>query len=407
MAEQRLAIGLLVLGAVIGGWIAGRLRLPPLVGMLLAGLALRNAAASLIAEIPDSWSVTLRLLALTVILLRAGLGLDLDALVRLRGAFLRLSFLPNLAEAATVAIVAGLLFDLPATWALLLGFVVAAVSPAVVVPGLLDLQGRGYGVAKGIPTMILAAASFDDVVAITGFGLSVSLLFAGGAEPSFLVVLVRAPLELGSGLGLGVVAGLICGLLINTAIWVRFSALFGFGLVAVFGGWLVGFTGGGSLAAITLAAVAARRWGSEGSGVAAGLGRVWLVAQPMLFGLIGAAVVLSTVEPSYVVTGLIVLAFGLMVRVAVGYSSVATAAFEHRERLFVALAWIPKATVQAAIGGLALDLAREQALGEQAEIYGTQVLTVAVLAILVTAPVGAVAIAKTGPRWLTRTSADD
>lgn len=400
MGDSLLSLIVLVAGSAAGGFVAGRVGLPPLVGMLLAGLGLRNLAADLVEAIPENWSVGLRLVALTVILLRAGLGLDLQALARLRGAFLRLSFLPNLAEAATVAVMAGLVFDFPVAWALLLGFVVAAVSPAVVVPGLLDLQNRGYGVAKGIPTMILAAASFDDVVAITGFGLSVSLIFAGSEEPSMALVLLRAPLELGLGLGVGVVAGLICGLFGRGAPWLRFATLAICGLGGVLGGWVVGFTGGGSLAALTVAAVAARQWRTGTAPVALALHRVWAVAQPLLFGLIGAAVALSAIESSYVTTGLLILVIGLVVRVSVSYWSVATSEFEARERLFVAVAWVPKATVQAAIGGLALDLARDQGSGPQYELYGTQVLTVAVLAILATAPLGAVAIAKTGPRWL-------
>lgn len=404
MAEQLLALSALLVCSVLGGLFIARLGLPPLVGMLLAGLGLRNLVPDLIERIPEDWSVALRLLALTVILIRAGLGLDLVALRRLRGPFLRLSFLPNLAEAAAVAFASAALFDLPATWAILLGFVIAAVSPAVVVPGLLELQSRGFGVAKGIPTMILAAASFDDVLAITGFGLSVSLLFTGADELSFAAVLLRAPLELAFGLGLGLAAGLFCGLAGRAAVGVRFLMLSVSGLAAVFGGWLIGFTGGGSLAAITVAAVAANRWAGDTAPVARQFGRVWLVAQPLLFGFIGAAVVLSVIETSYITTGLAVLAIGLVVRVLVSFGSVANADFLVRERLFVAVAWIPKATVQAAIGGLALDLAREQGLGPQAEIYGTQVLTVAVLAILATAPVGAVAIATAGPRWLQRQS---
>lgn len=399
------ALGLLVLAATAGGFIAKFFRMPPLLGMLVAGIIVRNAPGEPLAELPDDISVGLRLAALTVILLRAGLGLDLEALVRLKGSLVRLAFLPNLSEAATVAGVAVLLLELPPAWGLLLGFVVAAVSPAVVVPSLIELQSEGYGVRKGIPTMVLAAASFDDVLSITGFGAMLSIVFAGQGEGSVAGSLVRAPIELLLGIGIGVVAGLACGALAKAPAALRFAALAGLGFASVLAGWAVGFAGGGSLATMTMGAVAGRAWGASAAPVAMIASRVWAVAQPVLFGLIGAAVALSAIESSYIVRGLVVLAIGLAVRIAVTYASVSPDRFTTDERRFVALAWIPKATVQAAIGALALDLARQYESGALIESYGIQVVTIAVLAIIVTAPIGALAIARTGPRWLTRDDA--
>jgi solute carrier family 9B (sodium/hydrogen exchanger), member 1/2 len=400
--DATIALGLLLAAAYAGGWLAGRVGMPGLLGMLVAGLVVRNIPGGLLDGLPDDWSTVLRLVALTVILLRAGLGLDLDALLGLRGSLLRLSFLPNLTEAVTVAAVARVVLDMPLAWGLLLGFVVAAVSPAVVVPSLLDLQHRGYGVAKGIPTMILAAATFDDVVSITGFGAMVSIVFADQGEGGVVESLIRAPLELGVGLVVGLAAGLLCTATRRAPAWLRFAVLLGLGLAAVFGGWVVGFTGGGSLAAMTMGAVSGRAWGPTSEGVAIGLTRTWGVAQPILFGLIGAAVALDAIEPSYVWDGLVILAIGMVIRLVVTYLSASGSQFTDRERRFVALAWIPKATVQAAIGALALDLARQYDAGPQAELYGTQIVTIAVLAILATAPVGALAIAWSGPRWLER-----
>lgn len=398
--NEILALVLLFAAAVGGGWLAARFRMPPLLGMLVAGFVLRNVPGEWIEALPDSWSVVLRLVALSVILLRAGLGLNLDALRRLQAAFVRLAFLPNLAEAATVAVVSHFLLGLPPLWALLLGFVIAAVSPAVVVPSLLDLQLKGYGVAKGIPTMVLAAASFDDVLSITGFGICLSLLFGGQGDSSVVASLLRAPMELLLGLGGGVVIGLFCVYLRNAAAGLRFVLLLTFGLVAVFGGWALGLTGGGSLAAMTMGAVAARGWQEASAPVAKAMGHVWTFAQPLLFGLIGAAVVLAYIEPAYIIRGLLILLIGLVVRLTVSYLSVSGAGFSQPERRFVALAWLPKATVQAAVGALALDLARQYQAGTQAELYGIQVLTLAVLAIICTAPIGALAIAWSGPRWL-------
>lgn len=398
--NEILALVLLFLAAVGGGFVAQRLKMPPLLGMLIAGFLMRNFSGGLLEALPQSWSGMLRLVALTVILLRAGLGLNLDALRRLQGAFLRLSFLPNLAEAGTVAIVVYFILGMPLAWGILLGFVISAVSPAVVVPSLLDLQLRGYGVDKGIPTMVLAAASFDDVISISGFGLGLSFIFGGRSDTSVAASLLRAPLELLLGLGAGILIGLACIPLRKGPAWFRFTALLGLGLVAVFGGWALGFTGGGSLAAMTMGAVAARGWLETTAPVAKAMGRVWLVAQPILFGLIGAAVTLAYLEPAYIGIGLLILVISLTVRLTVSYFSVTGTDFNLQERLFVALAWLPKATVQAAIGAIALDLVRQYQLGAQAETYGIQVLTLAVLSIISTAPIGALAIAWSGPRWL-------
>ncbi len=402
LVHEMAALALLFLSAAGCGWVASRVRMPPLLGMLVAGFLLRNLPGELLQALPERWSVALRLFALTVILLRAGLGLNLAALQRLQGAFLRLAFLPNLAEALTVAVVSYVLLGLPLLWGLLLGFVIAAVSPAVVVPSLLDLQLRGYGVAKGIPTMVLAAASFDDVISITGFGICLSLVFGGQGDISLAASLLRAPMELLFGLGGGIVVGWVCGSLRNMPFGFRFALLLGAGLAAVFAGWRLDMTGGGSLAAMTMGAVAARSWQMSPDPVATAMGRVWAYAQPLLFGLIGAAVLLAAIEPIYITSGLLILLLGLLVRLIVSYASVLGAGFNRQERLFVALAWLPKATVQAAVGALALDLARHHQAGAQAELYGIQVLTLAVLAIICTAPIGALAIAWSGPRWLQR-----
>lgn len=184
------ALGLLYVCARLAGKLVARLskRLPPLLGMLLVGLLLGNVPRVLDSEVPllgetfEWWSRQLRNGALAVIMLRAGLGIDLDKLRKLGCSTARLAMLPCLAEALTIMGLSGPLLSLPPVWGGTLGFVIAAVSPAVVVPGMLDLQARGFGTAKGIPTMVLAAASFDDVLAIAGFGVCLAL--AAGTEPS-------------------------------------------------------------------------------------------------------------------------------------------------------------------------------------------------------------------------------
>lgn len=163
--------------AIIVGTLVSYLKLPPLLGMLLAGLVVKNIPG---VDFDKYWTVTsghLRGLALVVILMRAGLGLDPVALKKLSGVVLRLAFTPCTVEATAVAVSSHLLLGLPWLWGFMLGFVMAAVSPAVVVPCLLKIQNQGYGVEKGIPTLVIAAASVDDVLAISAFTILLGVAF--------------------------------------------------------------------------------------------------------------------------------------------------------------------------------------------------------------------------------------
>ncbi|KAJ8318807.1 hypothetical protein KUTeg_003898 [Tegillarca granosa] len=199
----------LFFAAVSCGYLISFLRLPPLLGMLLAGALLRNVPVVKIVgdSIDKNWSGDLRAIALTVILIRAGLGLDPKALKKLSFTVLRLAFAPCLVECCAEAVAAHLLLGFPWPFAFLLGFVLAAVSPAVVVPSLLGLSDRGYGLNKGIPTLVIAAASVDDVLAITGFGIVLGIAFAGKGDPLAWAIL-KGPVEAVIGIIYGIVVGM-------------------------------------------------------------------------------------------------------------------------------------------------------------------------------------------------------
>ncbi|XP_064601506.1 sodium/hydrogen exchanger 9B2-like [Liolophura sinensis] len=405
------ALIMLFLCCVVCGHLVAIIRLPPLLGMLIAGCLLRNVPKVNIGkDIDNTWSTVLRSVALTVILLRAGLGLDPKALKKLSFVVIRLAFLPCLAECLTAAIASHLLLDFPWEWGFMLGFVLAAVSPAVVVPSLLSLQERGYGMDKGIPTLVIAAASVDDVLAITGFGVVLAIAFSTG---DLVLTIFKGPLEALLGVVYGIVLGVIAWYIPHKEQkdfhLFRFIVLLLGGLLATFGSQIVDLPGAGPLGCLTLAFVAAYRWRQED--VSGGMAQVsdfmslmWMLFQPLLFGLIGTEVDISTVQGSTIGLGVAVLTIGLFVRVIVSFLAVFKAGLTVREMLFIPLAWLPKATVQAAIGSLALDTARRERANDSHILHlGTQVLTIAVLVILITAPVGAALIALTGPRLLTRT----
>jgi hypothetical protein len=331
------------------------------------------------------------------------------------------------------------LLGLPPAWGGTLGFMIAAVSPAVVVPGMLDLGARGYGVAKGIPTMVVAAASFDDVLAIAGFGVCLALAAAteatatdagvantnstlaanGGvrSSPSLTWLVLKAPTELVAGIAFGIIYGTFAAApasehaLLRGGKWFGHTDAIGPGghtsavvagaLLSVLGGKRVGFSGGGALAAIVLGVTAGRLWTKAAiTPVRAHVNAAWAFLQPALFGLLGAAVDLSAIDGSQLGNGLGLLAIGLTVRILVTRLAVLRSGLSPKESLLVCIAWLPKATVQAAVGGTALDLMRENGHGPEAEARGQTLLMLSVLIILLTAPVGALGIAIFGPKWL-------
>ncbi|XP_044039935.1 sodium/hydrogen exchanger 9B2 isoform X2 [Siniperca chuatsi] len=400
---------ILFICSVLGGKLVGMIQLPtlppfpPLLGMLLAGLVLRNVPYITDAVfINTHWSTALRNIALSIILTRAGLGLDPSALSRLKGVCVRVAVGPCVVEASIVTVVSHFLLGLPWVWGFILGFVLAAVSPAVVVPSMLLLQREGYGVEKGIPTLLMAAGSFDDILAITGFSTCLGIAFSTG---STWMNILKGLLEVVG----GVIAGLILGLFLSCfpskdqedLVLRRTLLLLGLSIFSVFFSHVIGFAGAGGLCTLVLAFLAALGWKTDKAPVAAMVGQSWDVFQPLLFGLIGAEITIATLNPSTVGLGLACISIGLVIRLLVTFLLVHFGGFNLKEKLFIAVAWLPKATVQAAIGSKALDMAREE--GDETLIkFGLDVLTLAVLAILITAPIGALGIGLAGPRLLAR-----
>lgn len=395
--------------SLIGGKLVGLVRLPrlpplpPLLGMLLAGVLLRNTPVVTDAVyINFRWSASLRNIALAVILTRAGLGLDASALKKLKAVCVRVAVGPCLIEASTVALLSHFLMGLPWIWGFILGFVLGAVSPAVVVPSMLLLQKDGYGTEQGVPTLLMAAGSFDDVLAITGFTTCLGIAFATG---STWFNILRGFLEV---LG-GVVVGVALGFFLryfpskdqNSVVLKRSFLLLALGVFSVFGSNLAGFPGSGGLCTLVLAFLAGTGWEQNKAPVEDVVDKVWDVFQPLLFGLIGTEIRVGALEPTTVALGLATLSIALSVRIFFTFFMVLCSGFNLKEKIFIALAWMPKATVQAAIGSTALDTARGKR-DEELQRFGMDVLSVAVLSILITAPLGALLIGLCGPRLLRR-----
>lgn len=335
--------------------------------------------------------------------------MDAKQLKKLKLAVLVLGVIPCVLEGAIDGIVGTFYLRMPWQWALTLGYVIAAISPAIVVPTMLSLDNRGYGKKKGITTLTVAAASLDVVVSVSLFGVFLGLAFSAG---NVVLDVFRAPIQILIGVAFGVLFGLVAWVLPSknfkegSKTRNRFFLIFGLGVFAILGSRRAvlggaSLAGAGPLAVLVLAFVAGQGWEA---GEKALVSRVFLIcwqfAQPLLFGLIGAEVNLSNISPSLVGQGVVLIVVGLVLRTVASFLSSLGNKFSLKEMVFISIAWIPKATVQAALGSVALDLALERNVDMEEVVLGRQVLTIAVLAVLLTAPLGAVAVTLLGPLLL-------
>lgn len=369
-----------------------KLKLPGLLGMLLTGIVLGPSVLNLLDGSILAVSADLRQIALIIILTRAGLNLDLADLKKVGRPAVLLCFVPASFEILGALVLAPRLLGLSLAEAAVLGAVIAAVSPAVVVPKMLRLMDEGYGTQKSIPQMILAGASVDDVYVIVLFASFVSL--AGGEGVSAVNFL-----EIPTAIVLGAAGGALCGWALGTLflrvhmrdsakVVLLLSASFLLVTVEDVMPAPVGFSGLLAVMAMGIALQYRRR--EAAVRLSAKYAKLWVAAELLLFVLVGAAVdVGAAARSGLAAIGLI---FGALCFRMVGvFVCTLGTALSKKERLFCMLAYTPKATVQAAIGSV--PLAMGLACGET-------VLTVAVLAILITAPLGSVAIERTYRKWL-------
>lgn len=389
------SLGLVLLLGMALGALAKRLKLPSLVGMLIAGMILGPYALNLLSDSLLNISADLRQLALIIILTRAGLSLDVEALKRVGRPAILMCFVPACFEILGMTLLAPALLGVSTLDAAIMGAVVGAVSPAVIVPRMIRLSEEGWGVDRGIPQLILAGASVDDVFVIVMFTAFTGLASGGTGLTAGAVLSIPASILT------GVAAGLLLGWLLaqwfrrvhmRDSVKVVILLSLAFLLVAAEDA-LEGIFPFSGLLAVMGAGVGLQRWRSVvAQRLSLKFSKLWVAAEVALFVLVGAAVDLRYALSAGVMAILAVL--GALCFRAVGVLvCVSGAHFSPKEKLFCVLSYLPKATVQAAIGGVPLAMG----LG-----CGQIVLTVAVIAILVTAPLGALAIDRSYTKLLTQ-----
>lgn len=391
------SLAYIILIGLFFGKVFERISLPRIIGMILTGILIGPKLLNLLDENILLISKDLRQVALIIILIRAGLSLDITDLKRVGRPAVLMAFIPATFEILAYTLIGPLLLPISHVDACLMGTVLGAVSPAVVVPKMVKLIEEGYGKEKAIPQMILAGASGDDIFVIVLFTSVLSMALGKGVN---LGSFVDIPISIVLGIGLGLLAGKLLLSLFDLMDYgekdrlVELIILLGsaFLLMAIENLVKPWISISGLLSIISMAMVLNKNLDEEEvSFLSDGFNKLWKGAEIFLFVLVGAAVDISytlTAGPQAV----LLIFIALLVRSLGVILSLVNTPLKPKEKLFTTIAYIPKATVQAAIGSVPLAMGLES---------GQIILSVAVLSILITAPLGAIGIDKTYKKLLT------
>ena len=374
--------------------ICDKLKLPRIIGMLFTGIILGPYVLDLLDPNILTISADLRQMALVIILLKAGLSLDLNDLKKVGRPALMMSFVPATFEIIGYIIVAPWLLHISVLEAALIGSILAAVSPAVVVPRMVRLMDEGYGTNKSIPQMIMSGASCDDIFVIVLFSTFLSM---NQGQQANLSSFLNIPISIASGIIIGIIVGYILssffeynyrhGHLIRNSMKIIIILAISFFLLALEDY----ITTSGLLAIVAMACtIKLRSIPVISQRLSEKFGKLWLAAEVLLFVLVGAAVDIRYTLTAGIAAIFVILSALLFRSIGVAICMIKTP-LNLKERVFCILAYLPKATVQAAIGSV--PLATGVACGQLA-------LSIAVLGILITAPLGAIAIDATFKRLL-------
>lgn len=387
------SLALIILFGLLFNKLFTKLKVPGLLGMIMIGVFIGPHGFDLLSKGILEASSDFRKIALIVILLRAGLGIKKEDIKKVGRPAISLGFIPGLLEGFTTSYISMKLFNLTFVQGGMLGFIIAAVSPAVIVPAMLGLMEKGLGREKNIPTLILAGASIDDVFAITIFSTFMGMY--SGIRINIVTKIIGIPLSIILGISIGAIIGIILvqvfkkyhmrdtkkvlyivaiSILLTTFETIIKSKLEIAGLLGV----------------MTIGFIIFEKLPEVGSKMASKLDKIWVFAEILLFVLVGAQVniILALNTGS---KGILLIGIGLIARSIGVLLSLLGTELNMKEKLFCIFSYIPKATVQATIGGIPLAMGVES---------GDLILSLAVLSIIITAPLGSIAIKLGGDKLL-------
>lgn len=398
-------IAIIILLALILNVVFTKIQLPGILGMIATGIILGPSALNVIDDGVIEILKEFKTAALIVILIRAGLGINQKTLKKIGSPAIKMSFIPGIIEGTIILFAAHFLLGFSFIEGGILGFIIAAVSPAVVVPQMLELKENGFGKKKEIPTLILAGASLDDVFAITIFGVFIGLATGSSVNLMYLFLSVPVGILLGALIGVGLGFALIWyfkkvhirdtkKVIIFMIVAILFYELTELSSIKEF------IPIAGLLGIMAIGYIILEKYGVLANRLALKFGKVWVLAEILLFVYIGTAVRIDEIDLSIIGTALLILFVGLMARSFGVWISLWGSELNFKEKLFCVIAYFPKATVQAAIGAVPITLFYAGKMTSMTENTGQIILTIAVLSIVITAPLGAIGIKITGPRFL-------
>lgn len=366
------------------GYVCKKIKFPSLFGMIIAGILIGPHVLNLIDNSVLNISTEIRKIALIIILIRAGLKLSFDDLKKVGRPAILMCFLPATFEVLGMVLLAPKLLGMTTLEAAILGAVIGAVSPAVIVPRMIKLIDENCGTSKGIPQMILAGASVDDVFVIVLFTTFTSLAQGGSVNVRSFI---NIPISIVVGIAIGLLAGYILVMYFNkfhmrdtVKIIIVLGVSFAFTYLEDTVGSLIPFA---SLIAVMALGLMIKRQKQElATRLSAKYDKMWVIAEIFLFVLVGASVEIGSLK-SAGLSAIILILLVIVFRMLGVFICMLKTKLDIKERLFCMIAYTPKATVQAAIGGLPLAMGLA---------CGNVVLTVSVIAIMLTAPLGAFAI---------------
>lgn len=388
-----ISFAIIIILGLLANKIFTKLKLPGLLGMLIVGILLGPYAFDILHKEILIISGDLRKIALIVILLRAGLGVKKETLKKIGIPAIKLSFIPGIFEGFTLIFITMKIFNFSFEQAGILAFIISAVSPAVVVPSMLSLIDKGKGEKKAIPTLILAGASIDDVFAITIYSTFLGMYNAKNAN--ILKQLLNIPISIALGISIGIIIGFIMTYIFKhyhirdtkkTLILLSTAIIFNsleeplekiVPIATLLGVMTIGF-------------ILLEKYPNVANRLSSKLNKVWVLAEIILFVLVGAEVNIFVAMDSGLI-GILVITIGLIGRSIGVIISLIGTNLNFKERLFCIISYTPKATVQAAIGAVPLTMGVKG---------GELILAIAVLSIIITAPLGAIGIKFAGERYL-------
>lgn len=376
------SVAIIILLGLLSSKIFKKVKLPGLLGMLFLGIIIGPYGFNLIDNAILNISGDLRAIALIIILLRAGFGIHMEGLRKVGMSAVKMSFIPDLMEGLTVMFVSCYLMGFSLVDAGMLGFIIAAASPAVIVPQMLSFIKRRMGTQKEIPLIILTGASVDNVLSITLFSIFAGMY--GSQHVNYLMTFLSIPLQFALGILFGLITAVILIFIFkrfkirNTekTLIILASAI----LLKNLGDVLSSMVPIAALIGVmVIGFVILEKMPELGMEISSKLDKIWIFAEILLFVLVGAQVNIQ-LAASFAVVGLAIILIGLTARSAGVYLSLMGSKLNLREKIFCIIAYTPKATVQAAIGAIPLSMG---------VATGPEILAIAVIAILFTAPLGA------------------